>query len=446
MKYINDEMTEITIETDVFQTWQFDIIYKPMFVEREHVSDDTIGLHTIPEGLETGEYIIDSVDYALNMTEYAYVLQFTKTYDGREPANLYTNYGGIPMVGGAYAFQNYADLITMINNYPSTQGQTASDAIYNAYMIPKAFMTYNFPTAGNPLDLNTEYQGDNTPLHFDEYISKPSTLDTYIPVNNKLFTFPYCFIVLSNNDGTNNILHYEKFSSSFGHCRFRVIGVPTINGSIKCCPMDYDNVSMNEAEGIMAGKFPTLNWSKENFGDWLIYNGNKQTATLHGGTFSTGIGLGLVGASIATGGTALLLAGATMAIAGITAVLNALATYQDHAKVPDSAVGNNLGGDLATANKTNTFYFYSKSIKREYAEIIDRYFSIYGYKVNKVEIPNLNSRVNWNYIKTVDCNLEGTEIPEKDIEELKKMFDKGITLWHNYTAFRDYRYTNPIIT
>lgn len=42
MRYVNDNMTEITIETDVFQTWQFDIIYKKMFVEREHVTDDVI--------------------------------------------------------------------------------------------------------------------------------------------------------------------------------------------------------------------------------------------------------------------------------------------------------------------------------------------------------------------------------------------------------------------
>ena len=44
-------MTEITIETDVFQTWQFNINYKKMFVEREHVNDDTVGLHTVPENV-----------------------------------------------------------------------------------------------------------------------------------------------------------------------------------------------------------------------------------------------------------------------------------------------------------------------------------------------------------------------------------------------------------
>lgn len=40
LKYINDNMTEIYIETDVFQTWQFDFTYLKSYVERKHVTDD----------------------------------------------------------------------------------------------------------------------------------------------------------------------------------------------------------------------------------------------------------------------------------------------------------------------------------------------------------------------------------------------------------------------
>lgn len=42
MRYINDHVTEIAIETDVWQTWQFDLTFKKSFVEREmiNVSED----------------------------------------------------------------------------------------------------------------------------------------------------------------------------------------------------------------------------------------------------------------------------------------------------------------------------------------------------------------------------------------------------------------------
>ena len=61
MEYVNDNMTYITIKTDVYQTWQFDIQWKRSFVEREHVNDDTIGKNLLPENLETGEYVVNNV-------------------------------------------------------------------------------------------------------------------------------------------------------------------------------------------------------------------------------------------------------------------------------------------------------------------------------------------------------------------------------------------------
>ena len=37
MEYKNDNCTYIYLKTDVFQTWQFDIVYKQSFVEREMI-------------------------------------------------------------------------------------------------------------------------------------------------------------------------------------------------------------------------------------------------------------------------------------------------------------------------------------------------------------------------------------------------------------------------
>lgn len=38
MEYKNDNCTYIYLETDVFQTWQFDLIYKQSFIEREMIN------------------------------------------------------------------------------------------------------------------------------------------------------------------------------------------------------------------------------------------------------------------------------------------------------------------------------------------------------------------------------------------------------------------------
>lgn len=76
MRYLNNDVTEIKIKTDVFQTWQFDFQIKKSFVERETVSDDTIGKHTVPENLETGEFICNIHEKDTFMDAYAEDLCF----------------------------------------------------------------------------------------------------------------------------------------------------------------------------------------------------------------------------------------------------------------------------------------------------------------------------------------------------------------------------------
>ena len=84
------------------------------------------------------------------------------------------------------------------------------------------------------------------------------------------------------------------------------------------------------------------------------------------------------------------------------------------------------------------------SIKNEYARIIDRYFSLFGYKVNDVKLPNITGRTNWNYVKTIDCNFSGN-IPQPDLEVIKSMFNNGVTLWHNPATMYNYNNTNNIV-
>lgn len=111
---------------------------------------------------------------------------------------------------------------------------------------------------------------------------------------------------------------------------------------------------------------------------------------------------------------------------------------------PPQAEGNINAGDVTSSCNRNVFYFEVKSIKKEMAKIIDDYFSMYGYKTNEVKIPNITGRRNWNYVKTINCNLEGN-IPQMDLQKIKQMFNEGVTLWHNSSTFLDYTQTNDIL-
>ena len=84
------------------------------------------------------------------------------------------------------------------------------------------------------------------------------------------------------------------------------------------------------------------------------------------------------------------------------------------------------------------------TIKSEYARKIDDFFSAFGYKIMRNKIPNITGRLNWNYVKTMSANITG-DIPTSDMQSLKAMFNKGVTLWHNPSTFMDYSQSNPIV-
>ena len=428
VKWINPSLTEVHLKTAYFQTWQFDLIYKDSFIEREHVDDDTIGKHTIPEGLETGEYICNSVDYYNGLDDMCYVIQTTEWSTG-DNNPLATNFGGVYMAGGAY----YTDSITVFVNILqafATAGK--SDAIYNAYMIPKLLI--NYPTGTT---INNQYPGQSTPVSGYKVLSTPSTIDTYTPKNNKLLCYPYRYILASNNNGSSNIYHYERFHpvETPGHCDFEIKGVPTVGGSVKMIPLDYDS-GFSEENGLVGGKFPTLNWSEDSYTNWLTQN-------------SVNLGVGVVSAGLnIIGGIGMMAAGAEVSGAstitsGALAIANQMGQVYEHSLMQHSARGNTNGGDINVCSSTNGFFFYHMSIKNEYAKSIDGYFNMFGYKVNRLGTPHLYVRTYYDYIKTIDVNIEG-DVPEMDLEEIRKMFNNGIRFWHDTTKYLDFSVTNSI--
>lgn len=84
------------------------------------------------------------------------------------------------------------------------------------------------------------------------------------------------------------------------------------------------------------------------------------------------------------------------------------------------------------------------SIRYEYAKRIDDYFSMFGYKVNSIKVPETHSRENWNYIQTIDVNIDGA-IPSDDMRKLKSIYNNGVTLWHKPNNFCHYEMSNEIV-
>lgn len=429
MEYINDNMTNIYIKTDTYQTWMFDLQFKKSFVEREHVNDDTIGKHTVPEQLETGEYKVYSSLLDDRFNSFVYMLLVTEWMTQGSNPPLATNFGGVPYAGGAYVFRTLTEMINVINGYPQ---DARADAIYGCYMIPKVIVNHDF----NATLYETKYEGQTSPVYLDASIDKPTTLDGYSPKNKKVLTFPYTYLTISNNNGSYNTLKIERFSDN--KCNFIIQGVPVMGGSIKLIPKNYNGVAENGLEGIIAGKYPTLNWSADEYTNWLTQNGVNIGLGIGSSALTIAGGVGLV----ATGAGAL--AGVGAIVGGSMSIAQQLGQIYEHSLQPNSARGNVNGGDINVCASRNTFIYEVNGITSEYAKIIDDFFSSFGYKVNSYKVPNITGRRNWNYVKCDGVNIEGS-IPQEDMQEIKSLFNNGITLWHNPSTFLDYSQNNDII-
>lgn len=199
---------------------------------------------------------------------------------------------------------------------------------------------------------------------------------------------------------------------------------------MRALPLNYKNDSVRWEEGISCGKYPQLNWSSSQYTNWLAQNGINIGLSTAGALLSTGVG-------IATNnpiGTA----------SGLLAIGQSIGQVSQHSLIPNSVSGNLNSGDVTVASGENRIHMYKMSIKEEYAKIIDDYFTMFGYKVNKLKVPNITGRSNWNYVKTIDVNIDG-DIPQNDLNIIKGIFNKGITLWHNPSTMYDYSQNNEIV-
>ena len=436
MEYINDGRTDVYIETDVMQTWMFDYTLKTSFVEREHVSDDTIGLHTVPEGLETGEYIINS--HLLDSQNNDLTCVVASTLTPGELVNIYGGiYNNIPSGITYFRYDNITGEGGLKSYLQSLAQNGQSEAVKGIFIAPKWLAGGNNQHVIIP---------NNTDVgSFDLGISKLTTLNGYIPHNNKLLTYPYVYINMTNGQGANAIYHQELWNTNNNNeMVFRIKGCLTPGCSIRGIPLNYKNGANPYDEGINLGKFPQINWTTDQYTNWLTQNGisiggitlNAEQKGYIGGGLSTLIGAG----ALATGNPF----GIGQMGSGLGQIFETMQENYRHSLMPPQAEGNLNSGDVTTASENNRFHCYKMSIKEEYATMIDKYFDMFGYKVNMVKVPNSNHRSKWWYTKTIDVNIDGN-IDNNDLQKIKNCYNKGITFWRNASEIENYSLSNPII-
>lgn len=478
--YINNNTYAIRFSIDFFQTFFFTLTFNPCFVDREHVANDSKGAHTEPEPFNGyGQMIYQCVMSPWvgdpNVPEYPEEIEnfngahqwvvFATTFNMRDleeklgfspsfnfsPGMKNSIYQGIyysgfdPSVITNVQFKQLFDTIVEANNV---------DGVISVFMCPSGVLVSAITGAQRGVDFTIDVDNSN--------------LGAYTPRNNKLYTYPYNYLYITNNEGNAQNYKFEYFDAYeqvYGRIFLSMTSQLSCHPILGLLPRNYCGSLYNYNEILTTSSFPQCAWDSDTFKAFIAQNTGKILASavnlgidvIQGG-ISIGAGAlsmgsstesfmsdaGTYGKSVTSGGgTGMLLGGVNSLVNTMQQTLNTVANMWDISTLPPQAHGNDTS-TLTSSMRVKGFEIYRVHVNSEVARIMDNFFDLYGYHVGIVKVPELHSRQNWNYVKTSGCNLVGAA-PASVLSILNQIFNTGITLWHNLNNYGNYLATNTII-
>ena len=460
VNYLNKQTTELVLELDVMQTWYFDYELTECFVEREHVNDDTIGEHLNPEP----EFPFDMVAKGRysdgDLSEACVVLQTNAEPKNGALGDIYTS----PVDGGFYnrvfsgckyyAYPNDAggrDRLTQFINGLNQGG--GAESISGIFMFPKKLL----PSVGG----DDGVQEDTAAVSYTKKTSRPTSLGGgYVPHNNKLFTYPYCYCLFDDNNGHSAEYRYEFWGGATNTYSVQSALDPTAMCII--APQNYNGIANNVTESFTFALTAQCSWVYSSYQNWVAQNtvanlgnaafnialmavpaarGLSAAAKVLGVAKTSKAGLAARGAStsqINRGATmqaardearaAVGAAGAASAGLGAYGIASQIGEISRQSKIPNIQKGASSGNTLFS-NEYMTYNVCQMVIREEYARIIDGFMDMYGYQVDSVKTPNRTGRPNWNYVKCQNACMHGN-VPADDMALINEIYNSGITFWH----------------
>lgn len=486
--YINDHTCEVHYTIDVIQTYMFTWELHQCIVERESTRSDRLYEHRIDEGLPVGDYVYTDGGN----------ISFSAAFSTGQSKPLWKN---PKVIIAATVDNNYQDSTTPGVNITHQWnkvitgcnllvkelggGQTSDYALYWLNNLPgeKQSAILGIYIVGecvtNMLDGTTQPTGV---LTADVPFSS-NTVGNYTPRNKKLLTAPYKALAIFSSDGTSKIFDYSKFKVGEADTSLLFVLYLSLTAPIMgyLSPWNYNGEGQTTVSAIPMPTLPSCTWSNDTYKAWAALNTGYMVSSIAGSVVDAGI---RVGAAIYTGGAVEAsglvslesalhteaslnnpwtneLSDAAVArtnaerynvqsstasgtVGDIQNIANNLLTMHNAKIAPDSFNGS--AQNLASMNvEQYGYYHFSRTIREDYARVLDDYFTMFGYKVLVTKTPVLYNRSRFTYVKTLNFDIGG-KIPSIHKRIICDVFNSGIRFWVDKEHIGDYTAINqPLI-
>lgn len=416
LEYVSETTTRFHLQSDAFQSWQFDLTYNQSFIERQTPLDyndkntlaDSVAVGQLVERLTqnvhfTGGYFAfcstditqddptESIPYALKVGDYN-IPCWTLFWELTEVEKM-------GKVLGHIANNGYSDRIMSV--------------VYVPFIVDTSLIKLQPFTEYGGFNLATECPTTN--------LKKDVILDTSSFVGyGKEFTFPYAKVIVEDfSTGQTIELAPEKFED--GVIKFEVQGTISETPTYRVIPKGYEGQYLAYNHALVTKCSTTLPIVNNLYAKYLMENKDINSMNKIN-SFSS-----LVSGAMTGTPTGMILGGAStlQSIASIT-------MQENQASKLGNSVTAISDGALERVVFQNGFKISLYRMDEYHRERARNFWKMYGYPVGSLATPNINTNANYNYIKMVNPNIDGKIVPQDELQQIKAMFEKGVTLWHNY--------------
>lgn len=432
IKYISEEITELTFEVDVWQTWSFNLTYYDNYILRSHIkkSDDVVGANVETEPLSYSPNFEKQVDIfnniewdmvwclqalssppAVNGTgdfEYGGVGETATNYCGYYLSPIPENNTGMAVRGIIKMYFPEGDVNDHRSDIVCIKALPKWVVANTPFVSPNTWLLNEVATVADVAEIST----DTMPCG-------------YVPVNKKMLTSAFRVVVIYNFNGLSIPIKPELLNTNEILLSLSMKGATS--STIRLTVGNYNAYTKIHYQIPYQATMSVA--YNENTG--LQQNLDKFNATM-------GLIGGVVGGAtqIATGN---YVGGATSLV---SSVVNSGAEIKSAFEQKTASIGS--ATDTSCVLPTNIkIRVVDCSPTMSECQVIDKYLSMYGYQTNQIKkISEVkNTRNNYNYIQVANANIKLNGI-QQDLQKIKSIFENGVTVWHSFENYGNYEVEN----